>query len=125
VIAGPAARVRAFAALAAAAADDPDRAWTLLGRAEELLDDIPGPEDGWAATGRLAGAAAMVLARDGGPADARRNRITRLVAELLATDGWIEAVPALARLHWEAFDALVDWLATRTASGLEEELGMT
>jgi hypothetical protein len=96
----------------------------VAGRAEELLEDIPGPEDGWAATGRLAGAAAMVLARDGGPADPRRNRITRLVVELLGTDGWIEAVPALARLHWEAFDALVDWLATRTAAGLEEELGM-
>jgi hypothetical protein len=45
--------------------------------------------------------------------------------ELLATDGWVEAVPAIARLGGESFDALVDWLATRTAAGFEENLGMT
>jgi hypothetical protein len=57
----------------------------------------------------------VVLAGDGGPADTRRSRITRHVVELLGTDGWVEAVPAISRLDWEAFDALVDWLATRTA----------
>ena len=123
-IAGPGARVRALAALATAVASDPDRAWTLLGRADELLETIPRPEDRLTATGRLTGAAAVVLARDVDPDDSRRSRITHLVVELLATDGWIEAVPAIARLQWEAFDALVDWLATLTAAGLDENLGM-
>jgi hypothetical protein len=123
-IAGPAARSRAMAALATAVASDPDRAWTLLSRAEELLEAIPRREDGWAAAGRLTGAAAVVLARDADPGGTRRALITRLVVELLATGGWIEAVPAIARLEWEAFDALADWLTTRTAAGLEENLGM-
>jgi tetratricopeptide (TPR) repeat protein len=111
-IVAPAARVRALAALATADGD-PDRAWSRLGRAEELLGDIPGPEGGWAAAGRYAVAAATVLAGAGDPADPRRLRVTRLVVELLATDGWIEAVPAVARLDWEAFDALVDWIVSR------------
>jgi Trypsin-like peptidase domain len=122
-IVGPAARVRALAALATATPHDPDRAWTLLGRAEEQLDAIGSPADRWTATGRLASAAAVVLAGEGDPADTRRSRITRLVVELLGTDGWVEAIPAVSRLDWEAFDALVDWLATRTAAGFEEKLG--
>jgi hypothetical protein len=123
-IVGPAARVRALAALATATAGNPDRAWTLLGRAEELLDAIGSPEDRWTAAGRLA-SAAVALAAEESPADTRRSRITRLVVELLGTDGWVEAVPAISRLDWEAFDAIVDWLATRTAAGLEEGLGKT
>jgi hypothetical protein len=45
------------------------------------------------------------------------------VVELLGTDGWAEAIPAVARLHWEAFDVLVDWLATRNSAGIDENLG--
>ncbi len=113
-ITGPPARVRALAALVTAAAGAPDRAWTLLGRAEELLSTIETAEDRWAATGRLTAAAAVVLADEGEPVDPRRGRIIRLVAELLGTDGWVEAVPALARLDRTAFDALSEWLAGRT-----------
>jgi hypothetical protein len=119
-IVGPAARVRALAALATANTADLDRAWLLLDRAEELLDAISSAEDSWAATGRLAGAAA-VLAGDGGQADTRSGRITRRVAELLSTDGWVEAVPALARLDRAAFDTLAEWLAERT--GRDEIVG--
>ncbi|TQM42870.1 S1 family peptidase [Pseudonocardia cypriaca] len=119
-IAGPAARVRALSALATATGGD--RGWTLLGRAEELIDAITSPEDRWAASGQLANAAAVLVAGDG-PDRSRRSRIGRLVVELLGTDGWAEAIPAVARLHWEAFDALVDWLATRNAAGTDETLG--
>jgi hypothetical protein len=119
-IVGPAARVRALAALATATADD--RAWALLGRAEELIEAISSSEDRWAATGQLAHAATVLVAGDG-PDDSRRSRITRLVVELLGTDGWVEAIPAIARLDREAFDALLDWLATRNAAGAEEGLG--
>jgi trypsin-like peptidase len=119
-IVGPAARVRALAAVAAATAGD--RAWTLLGRAEEQVDAIASPEDRWTAAGQLACAAAVLVA-DAGPDGSRRNRISRLVVELLGTDGWLEVVPAISRLDWEAFDALVDWLATRSAAGIEERIG--
>jgi hypothetical protein len=64
-----------------------------------------------------------VLVAADGPDRSRRNRITRSVVELLGTDGWVEAIPAVARLHAEAFDALVDWLATRNAAGTEKNLG--
>jgi hypothetical protein len=121
-IEGPAARVRALTALAAAVAGD--RAWTLLGRAEELIDAIVRPEDRWAATGQLTHAAAVLVADDG-PDGSRRSRVARLVVQLLGTDGWVEAVPATSRLDWEAFDALVDWLATRNAAGIDENLGNT
>ncbi len=119
-IAGGAARVRALAALAPATGGD--RGWALLGRAEELIDAISRPEDRWTAAGQIACAAADLVARDG-PDGSRRSRTTRLVVELLGTDGWIEAIPAIARLDADAFQALVDWLATRNAAGMEEELG--
>jgi hypothetical protein len=119
-ITGPAARVRALSALAAATGGD--RAWTLLDHAEELIDDITAPADRWTATGQYLHAAAVLVAADG-PDRSRRNRITRSVVELLGTDGWVEAIPAVARLHAEAFDALVDWLATRNAAGTEKNLG--
>jgi hypothetical protein len=48
--------------------------------------------------------------------DTRRGRITRLVAELLGTDGWVESVPALARLDRAAFDTLAGWLGERAGS---------
>jgi tetratricopeptide (TPR) repeat protein len=120
-IEGPAARIRALAALATATAADPDRAWTLLGRAEQQLDAIETPADRWAAAGRLACAAAVVLAGEGGPADPRRRRVGRLVVELLGSDGWVEAVPALARLDRMAFDALMGWVADRTSAGVGHE----
>jgi hypothetical protein len=119
-IVGQVARVRALAALATAIRGD--RAWALLGRAEELVDAISRPEDRWTARGHVAGAAALLVAGDG-PDGSRRRRTTRLVVELLGTDGWIEAIPPIARLDADAFEALVDWLATRNAAGYEEELG--
>ncbi|OLT06464.1 hypothetical protein BJF90_16970 [Pseudonocardia sp. CNS-004] len=119
-IEGPVARVRALTALASAVAGD--RAWALLDRAEELIGTIDKPDDRWTATGRIARAGAVLVAGDG-PDRSRRNRIARLVVELLATDGWIEAVPAVAHLSWEGFDALVDWLTTRNDGGPDENLG--
>jgi hypothetical protein len=119
-IVGRAARIRALAALATATGGD--RAWALLGRAEELIEAISRPEDRWTAAGQIACAAAVLVARDG-PDGSRRSRTTRLVVELLGTDGWIEAIPAIARLDPDAFQGLVDWLATRNAAGMEEELG--
>jgi hypothetical protein len=119
-VTGPATRVRALVALATATGGD--RAWALLDRAEEQIDAISRTEDRWIATGQVACAAAELVAGDP-PDDSRRSRTTRLVVELLGTDDWIEAIPAIARLDASAFEALVDWLATRNAAGYEEELG--
>jgi hypothetical protein len=116
--------VRALAAIASATTGDPDRAWALLGRAEALLDDIitddrVDPTDLAAATARIADAATSVLIATEGraddPADPRCTWLARLVATLLGGDGWVEAVPVLARLDRDAFAALVDWIAARTA----------
>jgi len=112
-IVAPASRVRALAALGAAA-DDPDHAWTLLTRAAESLPTIESAADRDAATGRIATAAALVLAA--GTAHDRLAWTTRLVAELLGTSHWVEAVGALARLDRAAFDVLAKWLAEHTGS---------
>lgn len=116
-ITAPAGRVRALAA-AAAAADHEDRAWALLNRADADLALVADPDERAVATGRLACAAAAVLLASGPePAGPRRSWLTRMVAELLTSDSWIEAMPVIARLDRNAFDAVAAWVCARLDPG--------
>jgi hypothetical protein len=113
-ITGAAGRVRVLAA-AATAAGHGDRAWALLNRAEADFALVTDPGERGGVVGRLAAAAAAILGACGAAerAGPRHSWLTRMVAELLTSDAWIEAVPVLARLDPEAFDAVVTWSSVR------------
>jgi HPt (histidine-containing phosphotransfer) domain-containing protein len=124
-IEGAAGRVRAFAA-AAACAPTEDRAWALLARAEADLALVADEREHGALTGRLAAAAVDVLARcpEGDRNGPRRSWLTGVVAGLLTSDSWIDAVPALSRLDRRAFDAVVAWLVSRLGGPITATAGM-
>jgi hypothetical protein len=108
-------RAVSAAAAAAASAGGESRAWALLDRAEVDLALVSDEGERGALTGRLAAAAADVLAVSGsadrsGP---RHSWLVGVVTGLLVSDSWTEAVPALARLDRRAFDTVVTWLVSR------------
>ncbi len=101
----PAARARAWAALAAVDPDDLSAA-TALDRAAEASEHVPDDLERAKVRARLAVAAAAVADRrvdrdgrvdrdDGDPA---RREVVGLVADLLGTEAWHDVLPAVARL---------------------------
>jgi hypothetical protein len=65
-------------------------------------------------------AAARVIMASGESGDHRRGWLRRLLADLLGTDSWIEAMPMIAQLDRGAFDALSAWLCHRLSSEADD-----
>jgi hypothetical protein len=91
----------------------------LLSRAEADLAHIV-DADRAGATRRLAASAARVIMASGESGDRRRAWLRRLLADLLGTDCWIDAVPVIAQLNRAAFDALSAWLCHRLSTEADD-----
>ena len=104
-VSGPAARVRAGCAVAAA---NPARAHPLLAEATALVPTIEPAADRPPALARLAVTAATLARGPGAPVDPAWAG--RAVSELLTGDAWVLAAPALAQLEPRAFRLMAAWL---------------